>query len=304
MKKLFFLVCLLGVIIMDAYPQLDTSKYIHLQVGNKWILTTNASIAIYEVIADTVMPNGFTYYKLILGPGTLTTQYVRGEDNKVYQYCYNASPPFEALLYDFKSPDKTIWKASNAGGYVNTADYQLGIKNSYFDFRVNIAGQAVTNRQITSVRIDTVGNRIDTIWVPITLPLSITFAKGLGWFAIPSGDINNYSLRGAVINGQTYGTVSVKDEAKKKQSNTLFVRAFPNPTNGQINVNIILPSPMQTIVEIFSFLGNKEKTIYNSFQTDKEIKLSVMLNGFSSGMYFIRVRTPNFTKTEKVLYLK
>lgn len=95
-------------------------------------------------------------------------------------------------------------------------------------------------------------------------------------------------------------SVAKSDAFKPKAGNQSFstsdIRVFPNPTNGNINLQFSDPDAVQK-VEIRDQFG---KTMIQT--SDVYITNSYNLNMYSKGIYFIYIYTANGVEVEKVIY--
>ncbi len=80
------------------------------------------------------------------------------------------------------------------------------------------------------------------------------------------------------------------------------VRLYPNPTNGQINVDFELASPSQVKVEVVDILGRVVKTILPvSYYNQNEVKLSSNIDGVPQGVYFVNIKIDHSQVSIKVI---
>ncbi len=79
-------------------------------------------------------------------------------------------------------------------------------------------------------------------------------------------------------------------------------KAYPNPFNGSVNIELSNLSPAETRIEIYNTLGQRVKL----FEPKNRMgKLSWQpADDISSGIFFIRVENGDIVKTQKVLYTK
>ena len=127
MKTLKILVLAI-VLTNPIFSQLDTTNWYPLQVGNKWQYCYGLEDVYYytaEVIGDTIMPNGITYQILDIEGNS---KYQRNFENK-YVFEYSWGDTTETLLYDFISPDRTIWNSKIENLY-----YGIVITENEYDY--------------------------------------------------------------------------------------------------------------------------------------------------------------------------
>ena len=71
------------------------------------------------------------------------------------------------------------------------------------------------------------------------------------------------------------------------------VAIFPNPTDGKLTISGLI-SP--ATIEIYDSIGRK---IYSSFAYQS--KETIVLNGLSQGLYFMKISSKNYSSTEKII---
>jgi hypothetical protein len=79
---------------------------------------------------------------------------------------------------------------------------------------------------------------------------------------------------------------------------------YPNPFNPQTAVKYALPRDSHVKIEIFDLLGRKVQTLVNE---DKEAGVHEVIwnaDRAASGIYFYRMETEGFTRTNKMLLLR
>jgi len=87
------------------------------------------------------------------------------------------------------------------------------------------------------------------------------------------------------------------------------IRAYPNPFNPVLNLEISCQKNEPVMVEIFNLKGERIVTLYNDVTTSESLKLtwnadSASNTSMSSGVYFVKVKTPEMTDCSKILLLK
>ncbi len=76
------------------------------------------------------------------------------------------------------------------------------------------------------------------------------------------------------------------------------VNIYPNPSKGFITLNFKDFNGKLTDFEIYNTTG---QLVYHKKQIIRENHINIDLTGFNKGIYFIKINTPNFTKTQKLL---
>ena len=94
----------------------------------------------------------------------------------------------------------------------------------------------------------------------------------------------------------------VKDEPGKPLNYSLQV--YPNPFNPAANVVYTIPERGLVKIKLFDVLGREVKEIFNGEAEAGNHTLVINGTDLSSGVYFVRFVSKNFTETQKVLLLK
>jgi len=79
---------------------------------------------------------------------------------------------------------------------------------------------------------------------------------------------------------------------------------YPNPFNPTTTISYDIPSTTYVRVDIFDLLGNRVSTLFSGYQEAGSYSMKFSSGGLTSGVYFYRLRTDNWTETKKMLYIK
>ena len=274
--------------------QIDTTDWYPLHIGDKWeYYGQGFGYSQVEVIGDTLMPNGKTYYILMKFE---ELEYQRIDSNR-YVMVYNVSSTdvdSEYVNFDLiaKKGDVFIPQRPNIPGY---GVYSDGVNNDNL-LNVNLPWKEYRLVYIDSTNVppDTIWNEtVDTYWPRITKGLGVTsYAYGLT------------TLVGAIINGVGYGTlVSVKENTDVVNKFKLY-QNYPNPFNPSTKIKYSIPTESHIVINVFNTLGEKVATLFNG--NKKRGQYSIEFNGSNlpSGTYFVRLAAVNYNKTIKTILLK
>jgi hypothetical protein len=87
---------------------------------------------------------------------------------------------------------------------------------------------------------------------------------------------------------------------KEYESRELIQGLYPNPAKESTYISIDLNGPSQVKVEVYSVIGESIKT-QEVVGGEGENKISIDLNGLSSGVYLIKTTAGNKTATRKLV---
>lgn len=99
-------------------------------------------------------------------------------------------------------------------------------------------------------------------------------------------------------------TVDVDDAEKLLPETIVLNQNYPNPFNPTTVISFALPKAMDVNIAVYNSLGQKVKELVNNIMSAGNH--SVEMNGadLTSGMYFYRISTPEFSKTMKMMLVK
>jgi hypothetical protein len=128
----------------------------------------------------------------------------------------------------------------------------------------------------------------DTIVTRFRL-LSGASGGGFGWL------IDDVSL--------TQGTLSTNAQPNKPYQFALE-QNYPNPFNPSTTIQYELASPSEVKLRVFDVLGREVATLVNARQSTGRYRAEFNAAALSSGVYFYRLETQNFTQTRKMFLVK
>lgn len=79
---------------------------------------------------------------------------------------------------------------------------------------------------------------------------------------------------------------------------------YPNPFNPSTTIGFALPIQSDYTVEIYDLRGRLVTTLAEGSAPAGEYSLTWQAHGMASGLYFVKLTTPSFTQTQKVMLLK
>ena len=249
-----------------------------VHIGDRWqyIVDDEASwVAAREIIGQSTMWNGKTYAILEdRSSNLLIHEYYRQDGERVYQYfAYDST---EILLYDF---------GRLAGDTI----------------RIDPSGDIT---RISHVYIDTVLGTLRKVYRFQTVHISGLFRQE-DWIADSLGLIYRiidppywYAIRGAVINGISYGLITSVYQSNDFNSSSIHLHQnYPNPFNPFTTISYELPERSLVVLKVFNILGQEIRTLVNGVQDAGEKIVRFDALNMPSGMYVYRMTATTAHRT-------
>jgi hypothetical protein len=79
---------------------------------------------------------------------------------------------------------------------------------------------------------------------------------------------------------------------------------YPNPFNPMTNIKYQISKAGFVILKIYDILGRQISTLINEKQTPGSYNVTFDATSLSSGVYFYKLQTDNFTDTKKMVIIK
>lgn len=97
-----------------------------------------------------------------------------------------------------------------------------------------------------------------------------------------------------------------KIDEHKLSNNNKFVlyQNYPNPFNPITNIDFEIPEQSFVSLKLFNLLGEEIKILKNGILQSGYHSVTVNSDGLSSGVYFYRVESENFTESKKIIINK
>lgn len=269
-----------------------------LQVGNLWQYWTydylnGQYIWIYgwseNIERDSILSNGLKYSLINSTQPLSKTIYLRQDSSKIFQYNNGK----DSLIYNFKKhPIDTIsiWPVG-----ISDTIFQLIVDEGYMNYFDQNRKYWTYYTYYTNVSYYERKNIVDGI--------------GVGYQTREGGD--EWFLRGAIINGVKYGTItSIQTKGKYQHpSDFELIQNYPNPFNASTIISFQINNEQNINFSIYDLLGRRVATLINnkiSSGVHKIVWKGKSDDGkeLSSGLYIYRIQTQTTVKQKKMLMIK
>ena len=272
------------------------NSYFPLEIGNRWDFVEGwsdgsgnsfADTITYQVISDTMLQNGKTYYK-ILPEGVLFKNLIRADSTGIYYY--DSVCDIEWLFYSFDIPVGQTLKVPM--GECNTSDSSFINKTSedsimFFENNVNTFSYHYDGG---------INNRYD-----------IRLTQEFGFINWSSNDSSrNYykTLLSCEVDRTIYGTLTNTEREELKLSEYYLKQNYPNPFNPTTTINYSIPKTCFVTLKVYDMLGKEVTTLVNEERRTGNYKVDFDGSYLPSGVYFYRMQAGNFSETKKLVLLK
>jgi hypothetical protein len=294
MKFSRFLISFLFVLLLSSNTySIDTlvTKYFPLQVGNAWVYQKQVSITstiIRSVITSESVINSHKYYLLENGPFLTSLVWIRIDSNSNNLLINGTGCPnnISEVMIDSLSAKKhdTALTCNSFQGNRFCAD-----TGTYTIFNYQAP--------------------IKTFYGTALFASSRYYARNLGIYYSVYGEVvsTSYYLKGCIINGIVYGDTSltglitVSTEVPEK---FMLFQNYPNPFNPSTKIKFDVPSTAETKLVIYNALGEETANLVNEKLKGGIYEVEWNADNFPSGIYYVRLFTPGFSETRKMVLLK
>jgi hypothetical protein len=97
---------------------------------------------------------------------------------------------------------------------------------------------------------------------------------------------------------------SVDDSRGKMPTEYALMQNYPNPFNPTTNIQFRLQKAGDVTLKIYNIRGQLVTTLVDAKLEKGTHKVSFDASGFSSGVYFYRIKSGDFNKVKKMMFLK
>jgi hypothetical protein len=268
-----------------------------LKVGNRWDYKegwwdgqgSEENIVTYNVIADTLMPNGKIYYLVRPDNFMFFKDYIRADSKGIYYYDVNCGQ--EWLCYNFELfPDE---HSEILAGNCDSLNISRIIKGNQYK-------TICFGKEVPAMGYSYVGG-IDNVY-------SVEIAPEFGFLrsSTPSPFANYYSvLSGCQLSGVVYGKLtSVNEDYSSKPKQYSLYQNYPNPFNPVTSIKYQLPKDSNVSLKVYDMLGREVAVLVNEYKQAGYYKVDFNGSTLSSGVYIYRLTADKFVATKKLILMK
>ena len=125
-------------------------------------------------------------------------------------------------------------------------------------------------------------------------------------FKLIKSDLEQYVLDGQ-IPAYNINEVYVVNDLHIVETTILeyeLSRVYPNPFNPTANIEIKMAFDNKVLLEVYDINGNKVSILHEGFMQKGSHKMQWDASRYSSGIYFIKMKSANYTSVQKIMLLK
>ncbi len=127
---------------------------------------------------------------------------------------------------------------------------------------------------------------------------------------VPDGDWDVATKEDSVIYAPRLAFVEITHGVGVIENDDVIATAYklnqnyPNPFNPVTNIEFTLANPGHTTLEIYNMLGQLVETLVDEQMSSGNYRISFRADKYTSGVYFYKLKSGNFTKVKKMMFLK
>ncbi len=291
-----FTLCLLFCHLAYSQNEKDTSFY-PLALGNQWTYVSidDSSVAT-ETVADTQRVNGRLYYGIAFKPSPPAI-WLRKDSDRVFIAPTLAIQPDttdikENVIFNFSAGVNEQWSVHLPFSGLGDCDYDGTITLSSKKDSVTTSSGIYRNciNFVHSTPCSDVG-RV-TEW----------FARGVGrvrYYEYTFWGMNRFCL------SKLHLVTSTSDRHFLQfGSDYRLSQNFPNPFNPTTNISFHLPERNFVVLQIFDVLGREIETLVHSYLERGFHSVVWDASKRTSGIYFCRIQTKDFSQAIKLILVQ
>jgi ligand-binding sensor domain-containing protein/surface antigen len=123
-------------------------------------------------------------------------------------------------------------------------------------------------------------------------------SQGNKWIGTRGGGLAVYREGGVIL------PVEVKEKSNEIPTNFALYQNYPNPFNPSTTIEFDIPERTNVKLIVYDILGREVETLIDKELEPGKYKINYTATNLPSGVYFYTLRTPKFTKTNKMLLIK
>ena len=120
--------------------------------------------------------------------------------------------------------------------------------------------------------------------------------------------LNNYIFAGTINNTvfrrPLNELIGIKPISEHEPSSYKLSQNYPNPFNPTTKLKFEIPKSGFVKLSVYDALGKKTETLVNEYLQSGVYEISFNADNYTSGVYFYRIETPEFTESKKMVLIR
>jgi photosystem II stability/assembly factor-like uncharacterized protein len=262
-------------------------SYFPLSIGNKWFFSYGHDQVIHyklEVEKDTILDDGYSYAKL-------NYYWKNNEVNfelNTEGYAYLREDSGKILKY----PNRIL------------INYQMNIGDT-------VASHSVypISAVLDTFLLEKVFNRyLSTYYFFDNPPFDYyTYTDSIGFNTLRADTWHNYLpqyLLGCIIDNISYGTITEVEDESKIPYEFLLSQNYPNPFNPTTTITYQVSRTGFVSLKVYDLLGREIAILINEEKPAGNYEIEFDGSSLTSGIYFYKLQTRNYTSVKKMILLR
>jgi len=113
-----------------------------------------------------------------------------------------------------------------------------------------------------------------------------------------------WDLRGAIINGVKYGTITSTRDHPSSRAFYSLQQNYPNPFNSSTMFTFSIPQGDRATLRVMDILGREVATVTNQYYPAGSHSIAWDASNISSGLYFYTLQSGKYLQTRKLILLR
>lgn len=219
------------------------------------------------------------------------------------------------ILYKYKSTNDTLFYGSfwwmGCGEILFPKKYDSAELFTYDTNKVSPPYTIEYYKNITEIRKEEYKIKADSAWQSVEkLSILKEFAQsgnifriGLFLYAPAIGMFNPKPAKWIIFLYRGQLLTGVENESYMPKDYVLF-QNYPNPFNPKTNIDYYIPKAGHVKLIVYDLLGREANVLLDEFKDIGRHKAVFDGSNYSSGIYFYRIITGNYSETKKLVLLK
>ncbi|MEE9552992.1 MAG: T9SS type A sorting domain-containing protein [candidate division Zixibacteria bacterium] len=126
---------------------------------------------------------------------------------------------------------------------------------------------------------------------------------GMVWVDFETGEMDNDEIEVSIATFEIPVPLGIDDDIRIPEFYSL-AQNYPNPFNASTTINYSLPEGSNVTIDVYDIIGRKIKTLFSDHQSAGQHSVVWNADNVSSGVYFYRISSDDYSQTRRCNLLK